>query len=144
MMRRLLTAASCALAIGILAAGCGGGNGGSSYSSGGGSGGGGNGATAIKVTASNANPTGFAFASPTTVSSGAKVDWVNQTGAPHGITWDSQSPNTSPAPPANVATFAAGTTSATATMPIVTTQTTYNYHCTIHGPQMSGQIIVNP
>lgn len=143
MKRMFFVAFACALAL-ALVAGCGGGSGGSSGGTGGGGGGGGNGATQIKVTTSNANPTGFAFQSPVTVSSGTVVEWVNQTGAPHGVTWDSQVPNTSPGPPATVPNFSAGTTSSTATMPTVTTQTTYNYHCTVHGPNMAGQIIVTP
>lgn len=141
-MKLYLVLVACALAT-ALVAGCGGGTGGSS-SAGAGGGGGGNGTTQISAATSNSNPTGFAFQSPVTVSSGAEVEWVNKTAAPHGITWDSQTPNTSPAPPATVANFAGGTTSAVVTMPTVTTQTTYNYHCTVHGPQMSGQIVVNP
>lgn len=144
-MKRLYFLAAASVLALVLTAGCGGGSGGSSGGNGnGGGGGGGNGATMIDASASNANPTGFAFQSPVTVSSGAKVEWVNQTAAPHGITWDSQTPNTSPGPPATVANFSGGTTSAQVTMPTVATQTTYNYHCTVHGPQMSGQIIVNP
>jgi len=126
----------------ISVAGCGGGTGGSSM--GGGSNGGGGGPTMISVSASNTNPTGFAFQSPVTVTSGSKVEWVNNTGAVHGITWDSQVPNSSPAPPGTVANFNGGATSNPATMPVVSTQTTYNYHCTIHGSQMAGQVIVTP
>ncbi|HEX5322679.1 MAG TPA: plastocyanin/azurin family copper-binding protein [Capsulimonadaceae bacterium] len=121
--------------------GCGGGSGGSSS---GGTGGNGTGVATVAVSASNANPTGFAFQTPVTVKSGQMVKWNNLTAATHGITWDSQTPSTSPAPPAKVDLFAGGTMSQTTTMPTVTTQTTYNYHCTVHGPQMAGQIIVNP
>jgi plastocyanin len=119
--------------------GCGGGSSGS----GGGNGNNGNGVTMVGVNNSNgAFP--FAFQSPVTVKSGSKVQWMNNTAASHGITWESVVPNTSPAAPATVPVFGPNTMSGTATMPVVTTQTTYNYQCTIHGASMPGQINVTP
>jgi plastocyanin len=87
---------------------------------------------------------GFAFQSPVTVKSGTIVKWINQSTAPHSIVWDGFAPATSPAPGAGLAAFAAGTTSGTWTAPAVSVSTTYNYHCGIHGPTMSGVIMVNP
>ena len=128
------------LALAVFAvAGCGG-------SGGGGNGGGNAGPATISIPAVNnaAAPMGYSFNSPISAHSGDTVHWVNQSTAPHGITWDSQTPSTSPAPGANIAVFAAGTTSATWTVPTVTTTTTYNYHCTVHGPTMPGIITVSP
>lgn len=98
----------------------------------------------VNVVANASNPTGFAFTSPVTVKSGAVVTWVNTTSVPHSIVWDAQTPSTSSAPGADIATFSGGSTSASWTAPTVTVNTIYAYHCGIHGPQMSGQIIVTP
>ena len=135
-----------AMAAGLVIAvyGCGGSSGGGG-NSGPGSGGG---ATPTNVSIPAVNnasaPMGYSFNSPISVKSGDTVTWVNQSTAPHGITWDSQTPSTSPAPGANIPVFSAGTSSATWTVPTVTTATTYNYHCTVHGPTMPGVINVTP
>jgi len=122
-----------------LLTGCGGGSGGSS------GGGGSNGSAATMIGVNNSNGAfPFAFQSPVTVKSGTKVQWVNNTAAEHGITWESVVPNTSPAAPANVPIFNAGSKSGIATMPVVTSQTTYNYQCTVHGASMPGEVIVTP
>ena len=99
---------------------------------------------AIPVSADASAPMGFSFQSPVTAKSGDTIHWVNNTVAPHGITWDAQSPSSSPAPGENVAIFTAGTSSGTFTAPTVTTTTMYNYHCTVHGPTMNGIIVVSP
>lgn len=86
----------------------------------------------------------YAFTTPISVASGSMVEWINQTSVEHGITWDQQSPASSPPPGANIPIFAAGSSSTAWQAPTVTAQTTYNYHCTVHGTAMSGQIIVTP
>jgi plastocyanin len=97
------------------------------------------------VTKNDANaPMGFSFGSPVTVRKGATVRWNNTSSTAHGIIWDSQVPGTSPAPGGNISTFAPGATSDAWTAPILTVPTTYNYHCTLHGPTMAGVITVNP
>jgi plastocyanin len=126
------------------------------YGCGGSGGGGGGGSTpvsgnsnvSIPVINNAAAPMGYSFnnvaQSPVTVTSGDSVSWSNQSTAPHGITWDSHTPSTSPSPGANVPVFQAGATSGTWVAPAVTVTTTYDYHCTVHGPTMPGVIIVNP
>jgi len=89
-------------------------------------------------------PMGFSFQSPVTVASGTQVTWNNTSAAPHGITWDTWTPAAQPAPGSDVAIFNAGATSAAWTAPTVTASTTYNYHCTVHGATMNGQIVVTP
>ena len=149
MKQLAIAGVACVIAAGAIA-GCGGGGGGSSTTPAGStagttSGSGGGGLTAnIAVTNNASAPMGFAFQSPVTVKSGTAVTWVNQSSAPHGITWDAQSPSSSPAPGADVAVFGAGSSSAVFTAPTVTASTTYNYHCTVHGPTMAGQMIVTP
>lgn len=91
-----------------------------------------------------AAPMGFAFTSPETARSGDTVEWVNRSTAPHGITWDQQSPSSSPAPGANIPIFQPGSTSQSWVVPSVTQATTYHYHCTVHGPTMAGVITVSP
>ena len=98
----------------------------------------------IPVVNNAAAPMGFSFNSPVAAHSGDSVSWHNQSTAPHGITWDGWTPIASPAPGANIAVFAAGSTSGTWTAPTVTTMTTYNYHCTVHGVTMAGVINVSP
>jgi plastocyanin len=88
-------------------------------------------------------PTGFTFDSPITVKSGTTVKWVNQSAGPHNIVWDS-APAGAPSPGAGIGTFAAGATSDAWVAPTVTADTTYPYHCGIHGPMMSGTIVVTP
>lgn len=132
------------VAVTLVLWGCGGGSGGGN---GGGSAGSGSAAatTATIAVANNASaPMGFAFASPQTVKSGTSVTWQNQSSAPHSIVWDSQTPSTSPAPGAGIGTFGAGATSGVWTAPTVTANTTYAYHCGIHGPTMAGTVIVTP
>jgi plastocyanin len=89
-------------------------------------------------------PMGFAFESPVTVTKGTVVRWSNISSTPHGIVWDTQTPASSPAPGATIPTFASQTFSPTWTAPAVTVATTYNYHCTVHGPTMAGVINVTP
>ena len=87
---------------------------------------------------------GMNFGSPITVKSGTAVTWQNASGLPHNVIWDSRSPDTSTAPGANIPTFNGGANSQPWVAPTVTTNTTYDYHCGIHGPMMSGQITVTP
>jgi len=87
---------------------------------------------------------GFSFAGPITVKSGTSVTWHNQSAGPHNVIWDGFTPNTSTSPGANIGTFSAGATSSAWVAPTVTTNTTYNYHCGIHGPTMAGVVIVTP
>jgi plastocyanin len=78
---------------------------------------------------------GFGFTTPDggPVHVGDRIVWVNQTSAPHGVTWDTTGS------PANGPIFGAGTTTA----PIVMTSAgTFHYHCTVHGPSMAGTITV--
>jgi plastocyanin len=145
-MKKILPIALILCLVGLLVWGCGSGGGTSSTTTGG--------TTptptptpttdTVNVAANASNPTGFAFAGPTTVKSGTSVTWVNTTSAPHSIVWDSHTPSTSPAPGADIGTFTGGSTSAPWIAPTVTVSTTYAYHCGIHGPQMAGQIIVTP
>lgn len=115
---------------------------------GGGGGGGNNSTTSTPTPGTNRSATvnvvGMSFGNPMTVASGTSVTWVNQSGAPHNVIWDSRSPSNSPDPGANIATFAGGATSSAWVAPTVTTSTEYDYHCGIHGPMMSGKITVTP
>ncbi len=97
----------------------------------------------VQVITSSLSSVGFAF-SDSTVKSGTKVTWQNQTVASHCIMWDDRVPTTSPGPGANIPVFAGGSASGAWTAPTVTAQTTYHYHCCIHGPAMAGQITVTP
>ena len=84
------------------------------------------------------------FGSPITVKAGTVVRWQNTSGAPHDVVWDAFNPSTQPAPGANIPIFNGGTTSQPWTAPTVTANTTYDYHCSIHGLMMSGKITVTP
>lgn len=133
-----VTAAGIVVLLGVLVYGCGGGGGGGGSMSVGAM------TQNIDVVNNAAAPMGFSFMSPVTIKSGTVVTWVNQTAATHGITWDSWIPNSSPGPGANIPVFTGGTDSNSWTAPTVTVNTTYNYHCTVHGPTMAGVIIVTP
>lgn len=87
---------------------------------------------------------GLSFGSPITVKSGTTVRWNNTSGAPHNVIWDARNPTSSPEPGANIPTFGGGATSDAWVAPTVTANTTYDYHCGIHGLMMSGQITVTP
>ena len=71
----------------------------------------------------------------TTIAAGSFVKFTWAAGAvDHNVTWDG-----GPVPrPANSATQNSGTYQARITQP-----GTYTYHCTIHGPAMSGSVTVN-
>ncbi|MCA1595053.1 MAG: hypothetical protein LC772_01290 [Chloroflexi bacterium] len=101
-------------------------------------------AATIPIVSNAASATGFAFASPVTVKSGAAVTWINRSGAPHSIVWDGQTPASAPSAGAGVGAFSAGATSSAWTAPTVTSQTSYAYHCGIHGPSMNGTVVVTP
>lgn len=103
-------------------------------------------AAAIVIAQNDAsNPTGFSFSpAQQTVVSGQHVIWVNNSAAPHSIVWDSTTPSTSPGPGASVPQFDVNHSSQDWVAPTVTTQTTYAYHCGVHGPNMAGTIVVNP
>jgi plastocyanin len=98
----------------------------------------------IDVVNDAAAPMGFAFTSPVTVKAGTMVTWVNQTAAPHGITWNDNTPASSPTAGANIPIFSGGTTSAAWTAPAQTVNTEYDYYCTVHGKTMAGIINVTP
>ena len=119
--------------------GCGGGGSNSN-----GSNSGGTTTRSIAATGNASASTGFAFASPVTVKSGTTVKWTNQSSAPHSIVWDAPTPSSAPSPGAGIGTFSAGATSDAWVAPSVSANTTYPYHCGIHGPMMSGTIIVTP
>ncbi len=102
------------------------------------------GTVSISATDDRSAQTGFSFQSPVTVKAGTKVNWVNNSSAPHCIMWDAQVPASSPAPGANIGVFNPGATSASWAAPMVSVSTTYNYHCCIHGPGMAGVIVVTP
>jgi plastocyanin len=87
---------------------------------------------------------GLSFGNPITVSPGTSVIWKNQSDVMHSVVWDSHAPDSSPGPGNDIPPFLAGGASLEWIAPAVTTSTTYNYHCGIHGTMMSGQIIVNP
>jgi plastocyanin len=98
----------------------------------------------VATTGNASSPTGFSFESPVTVKSGTIVKWVNQSSAPHSVVWDAQTPSSAAAPGAGIGTFGAGATSDAWVAPTVSANTTYAYHCGIHGPMMSGDIVVTP
>jgi len=136
--------ATLALVLVFAVYGCGGSGGGGNGGGGGSTPVGGNTNVSIPTVNNAAAPMGYSFNSPISAVSGDTVTWNNESTAPHGITWDSQTPSTSPAPGANIPIFQAGTTSAAWTVPTVTGATTYNYHCTVHGVTMAGVINVTP
>jgi plastocyanin len=171
-MKRLMFLAVACISAAAIAAGCSGGGGGtgttaSNASTGGSTGGGGTGGSTggstggggtggstggsgtppsvqIMVINNSAAPMGFSFQSPVTATSGQSIAWVDQSTAEHGITWNGQTPSSSPSPGANIPIFQPGTTSNTFTAPTVTVATVYHYYCTVHGPTMAGVINVNP
>lgn len=123
--------------VGILAAvavlaSCGGGGGASSTTApGGGGGGGGNNSGCTTgdfcLGSSSFSPTTL------TISRGATVTWVNNTGIQHDVTFDTPGTVTG----GNVAAFSSG--SVTRSFP---TSGTFHFICSIHGPTMTATITV--
>ena len=66
-----------------------------------------------------------------TIAVGSTVTWINDTGVTHNVTFDT------PGSPANIASFKSGAQNAT-----FPSKGTFAYHCTIHGPAMSGEVVV--
>ncbi len=80
----------------------------------------------------------FAFETGLKVKSGGTVTFKNNEASDdHSVVWDT------PGSPANVPGMAAGTSSAPVTMPTVTSEKDFNFHCGIH-PSMLGSIKVVP
>jgi FtsP/CotA-like multicopper oxidase with cupredoxin domain/plastocyanin len=95
------------------------------------------GAHVIPMVTAQANPTGFAFGtpSPLPVHAGDTVVWQDSSMAPHQIGWD-----TAGSPPNTGVIPAMGTSP-----PLVMANPgTFNYHCLIHGAGMNGSITVVP
>jgi len=85
---------------------------------------------AVTVTNNAFNP------SSRTISVGGTVTWVwNSGGTAHNVTF---TPGTAGAP-SNIAQATSGSFPR-----VFNTAGTFNYSCTIHGPPMTGSVIVNP
>jgi plastocyanin len=128
MMRKLVLVAALSAAIG-----CGGG---SSYGGGGGGGGGGAACTSATATATQAvsMSAGMQFIpNCIKISKGSTVTWTNNDVIAHTATSDTA------AEPFNSGTSGPGGTFQHA---FANVAETVNYHCLIHGPVMSGTVIV--
>jgi len=102
-------------------AGCGGGGYGGSTGPGGGGGGGGNNTVTVSNNVFTPNTT--------TVTAGTAVTWQwSSGGITHNVTFDDGQKSGDRSSGAYTRTFAAAGT--------------YPYHCTIHGPSMSGSVVV--
>jgi plastocyanin len=69
-----------------------------------------------------------------TVNMGDTVTFKNSSSGPHTVEWDS------PGSPPGIVNITAINSTAPVVMP---NAGTFNYHCGIHGPKMSGTITVN-
>jgi plastocyanin len=98
-------------------------------------GGGGTGPKTVEVDAVNGGgPTGFSFSPANQAAkAGDTVIFKNKSGDIHSVVWDTGGS------PANSPIIAATTGTWSVVMP---NAGTFNYHCGVHGPQMSGTISV--
>lgn len=108
-----------------LALGCGGGGEPTQPGGGGGDGGGGGGGGDTRSVTVGDN---FFNPSTATVAKGTTVTWTFGTGTSHNVTFDDGE--------------ASGTKSSGTYSRAFATAGSYPYHCTIHGPSMSGTVVV--